>query len=236
MALSDLFFMGDRVDSREFGLQALTLPKPEKPERRYSEFSVAGRSGKLRISDESYEEIDKTATFMCASEDVEAATEWLSSITEICTSAEPRRVYTVTACPGIKTTTKTAGLFEFSVSFKCFPLAKDYEEQAISLTSGQVIVNPSSEPAYPSFEITGSGTIVLTIGTQTVTITAVSTSVTVEGGETFACYDAGGSALNRMTLSPASDVGFPAIGGKESIAISFTGASAVTMRPNWRYR
>lgn len=236
MALSDLFFRGNRVDSREYGLQALILPKPEKPERRYSEFSVPGRSGKLRISDESYEEIEKTITFMCAAEDVEAATEWLSSITEICTSAEPRRVYTVSACPGIKTATKTAGLFEFSVSFKCYPLAKDYDEQAIVLTSGQTIVNPSSEPAYPSFDIVGSGAVVLTIGTQTVVITSVSSSVTVEGGETLVCYDANGSALNRMTLSPASDVGFPVIEGNESIEVSFTGASAVVMHPNWRYR
>ena len=234
-ALNDLYFLGDRVDSRDYGLQALILPKPQKPERRYQEYSVPGRSGKLRISEDSYEEIEKTASFMCAAADVDRACEWLSSITEISTSAEPGRVFTVSACPGIKTATKTSGLYEFSVAYKCFPLSKDAEELSFVLTSGQTVINPSPEPAYPSFDVIGSGTIVIAVGSQTLVINDVVTPLTIEGGESFMCYDSTGNKLGDMALTPSSDVGFPVIGGDEETIITFS-AFSVTMRPNWRYR
>lgn len=241
MGLCDLYFLGNRINSLDFGLQPLKLPKPERAAKRYTEYTIAGRSGKLHVDDGSYEEIEKSISFMCEEKYVETATAWLSQITEICTSAEPNRVFSVTPGVTIKTATTTPGLFEFSVSFKCYPLSKDFEEKTYEIindgrhTPYFNLQNPSQIAAYPSFEIFGNGTITVQVGGQVITITDVDGWIMVEGGESLVCYDNDGSALNRMSLSPADDVGFPSIAGNAIAYIMQTGADRIIVMPNWRY-
>ena len=236
MGLCDLYFLGNRINSLDFGLQPLKLPKPERAAKRYTEYTIAGRSGKLHVDDGSYEEIEKSISFMCAEKYVETATIWLSQITEICTSAEPDRVFSVTPGVTIKTATTTPGLFEFSVSFKCYPLSKDFEPITYEIIDTDFnLQNPSQITAYPSFEIFGSGTITIQVGDQVITLTDVDGRVIVEGGETLVCYDNSGSALSRMSLSPATDVGFPQIAGNAIVHIIQTGADRILISPNWRY-
>ena len=57
----------------------------------------------------------------------------------------------------------------------------------------------------------------------------------VEGGESLVCYDNSGSALSRMSLSPATDIGFPTIVGNAIAYVGQTGADRILVNPNWRY-
>ena len=124
-------------------------------------------------------------------------------------------------------------LFEASI--------KDFEEKTYEIindgrhTPYFNLQNPSQIAAYPSFEIFGNGTITVQVGGQVVTITDVDGWIMVEGGESLVCYDNDGSALNRMSLYPADDVGFPSIAGNEIAYIMQTGADRIIVMPNWRY-
>lgn len=230
-----LWLIGDGVDSREFGIGVTSLPKKAKPKERISSFPVPGRSGELTVSDDSFENIKKPFGLVFYGQDIEAAAEWLRGVKKITYSSEPDRAYSVAVPPDVQFERKRPSLYEFSVSFECFPLAAQYEPEEFDIVNGMIVVNPSLISAFPSFTAYGSGTIAVVIGSQAVTITGVSTSVTVEGGESFVCYDASGRADNRMTLTPASLVGYPTISGGAQVALSYSGASRVVFRPNWRF-
>lgn len=70
---------------------------------------------------------------------------------------------------------------EGSLSFNCAP-EKYYKfgERSISLTNGQVLRNPSSFAAFPLITVRGSGSGTLSFNGNSVTITNIGTSVTID--------------------------------------------------------
>lgn len=118
--------------------------------------------------------------------------------------------------------------YEFEVNFECNPEKREVSETEIEATSGMTITNIGNRKARPTFEVTGSGTIVLTVGSQTITLTAVSGTFIVDG-VLQECY-AGTVSKN---LNMTGD--FPVIEPGEECSISWTGEATILIKPNWRW-
>lgn len=222
----------DGVDSREYGLIPLILPRVAHPKKRTNLMQVNGRSGTLRITNDDYENIVKYVVLYFYGDDPEAAMEYLSAAAEIVFSNEPQYKYLI--ADDTESIIELQYGIEFEYPFVLHPLKREIDETVIILTSGQSITNQTNEPAYPSFDITGTGDFEIVVGSQTVALDDVDTDMTIEGGDIFNCYDDVGNANNRMTLTPATSIGFPVILPGESLEITFD-CDTLVIRPNWRW-
>lgn len=222
----------DGVDTRVFGLLAISLPPLKTAKKRTTLMAVNGRSGTIRITADDYENVDKPCVFWCFdAEKLDIARNALADAATVTFSNEPDYVY------DIADDTSADLLYlrndNFQYPFLVNPLKREIEPAAIELVSGQTIVNTTNEPCYPSFDVGGTGNFEIVIGTQTVDVTDVDTSLTIDG-ELFEVYDNAGSANDRYTLSPATSVGFPVINPGEKLAITFD-SDTLVVRPNWRW-
>jgi phage-related protein len=222
----------DGVDSREVGLIPLILPRVSHPKKRTNLMQVNGRSGTLRVTSDAYENIFKAVVLYFYGDDSEAALEYLSSAEEVVFSNEPDYKYIV--ADDSEANIELQYGIEFEWPFLLDPLKREITPTEIALTSGQSIYNATNEPAYPSFDITGTGDFEIDIGTQNVVLDDVDTSMTIEGGEIMNCYDAVGNANDRMALTPATSIGFPVILPGETLEITFD-CTTLVIRPNWRW-
>ena len=222
----------DGIDSREYGIIALILPRVTHPKKRTTLLNVNGRSGTLRVTNDAYENIVKNVVLYFYGDDPEAAIEYLSAATEIIFSNEPEYKYIL--ADDTEAIIELQYGIEFEYPFVVNPLKREIDEAAISLTSGQSIYNATNEPAFPSFDISGTGDFEIVIGAQTITLDDVDAEMTIEGGDIFNCYDDAGNANNRMTLTPATSIGFPVIMPGETLEITFD-CDSLIIQPNWRW-
>lgn len=228
------FLITNGIDTLDFGVTALKLPPVGTAKKRVDTHEIAGRSGALHTSLGDYEEIKKELTLMYVGDNPAQAAGLLSSATKFVFSNEPEFEYTGYVSDEFDMPNTAKGLYEFKYPLICNPLKAESNPQEIILISGMSIANETNEPDYPTFVIAGAGTVVLTVGSQTVTLTGVTTPITIDG-DMLTCYDTA-NASNRMSLSPVSDVGFPVILPGEEVIISWSGSvSSVVMRPNWRW-
>jgi phage-related protein len=222
----------DGVDSREFGLIPLILPRVTHPKKRSTLMQVNGRSGTLRVTNDDYDNVFKYVVLYFYGEDTEAALEYLSSAEEIIFSNEPAYKYLV--ADDTEAQIELQYGIEFEYPFYVNPLKREVDETSIALVSGQSIYNATNEPAYPSFDVTGTGDFEIVIGGQTINLSDVDAEMTIEGGDIFNCYDDAGNANNRMALTPATSIGFPVLASGESAMITFD-CDTLTILPNWRW-
>ena len=228
------FLIINGTDSLDFGVTVLRLPPVGNPERRVETHEIPGRSGVLHTSLGDYDEIKKELTLMYVGDNPVQAAGLLSDATEFIFSNEPEYKYLGRVSSDFDMPKTSNELHEFKYPLICDPLKREANPQEIALTFGMSIINNTNEPAYPTFIITGTGTVVLAVGTQTVTLTSITTPITIDG-DMLMCYDTA-NASSRMSLLPVSDVGFPVILPGEQLSISWTGTvSGVVMRPNWRW-
>lgn len=226
-----IFIKLDGIDTREYGIYAVDpLPPVIAPARRIvKSVPVLGRSGNLTYSDGAYDEYERTATLYFDGLDPQLAIDALSNPQAVTYSNEPDKVYLCRRSSSISFDRLCRKRFKFSYTLTVNPLKRQIDPSAYSVGSGLTLINPGNEIAYPSFDILGTGTLVLTVGGKTVTVTGVSSGLTIEGADIFKAYDANGSADNRMTGE------FPSIAAGSAAAIQFSGVASVAMRPNWRW-
>lgn len=220
------------VDSREHGIIMLILPRVQHPKERSVLLMVNGRSGTLRKTNGDFGNITKRPVLYFYGEDAQAAIEYLSSAEEIVFSNEPDYKYIV--ADDLNMEIELQHGIEFEYTFVLNPLKREINEAAIPLVSGQTIYNSTNEPAYPSFDITGTGDFEIVIGEQTINLSDVDAAITIEGGDVFNCYDDAGNANNRMALTPATSIGFPVLAPGESAMITFD-CDSLIIYPNWRW-
>lgn len=215
------------VDTRVYGLTCTALPPKQIPVERVNKVVIPGRSGVLSIRDDSYDPISKTVGFFYDGEDVDVITKLFRDAATVVFSDDPTKMYKCSA--GIGSGTRNIFAWkEFSVTFECDPERRDADPQEIVLTSGMVVRNAGNRKTRPTFEVTGSGTVVLSVGSQTVTLTSVSGTFVVDG-EIQECYS--GSVSKNANMTGA----FPVFLADTEYAITWTGSATVLMRPNWRY-
>lgn len=226
-----IFIKLDGIDTREYGIYAVDpLPPVIAPARRIvKSVAVLGRSGSLTYSDGTYDEYERTATLYFDGLDPQLAIDALSNPHTVTYSNEPDKVYLCHRSSAISFDRLCRKRFKFSYALVVNPLKRQINPDVYNVGSGITLINPGNDIAYPSFDIVGSGTVVLAVGGKTVTVTGVSSGLTIEGADVFKAYDANGSADNRMTGE------FPNIAAGASAAITFSGVASVAARPNWRW-
>lgn len=221
----------DGIDTREYGIYAVDpLPPVIAPARRIVKaVTVLGRSGSLTYSDGAYDEYERTATLYFDGLDPQLAIDALSNPHTVTFSNEPDKVYLCRRSSAISLDRLRRKRFKFSYGLTVNPLKRQINPEAYNVGSGLTLINPGNEIAYPSFDVLGTGTLVLSVGGEMVTVTGVSSGLTIEGADIFKAYDANGSADNRMTGE------FPSIAPGASAAVTFSGVASVSVRPNWRW-
>lgn len=114
------------------------------------------------------------------------------------------------------------------LTFNCAP-EKYYKsgEKAITISKGQVITNPTLFPAKPIVTVKGSGAGTITFGSNSLTISNIGTSVTIDVKDHIA-YN--GSTNRNSTITGRYEN--MVLSGKTTITWS-GGVTGMTMIPRW---
>lgn len=231
-----IYFNGK--SSKDFGIEVETYPGLETPERDYDVYHVPGRNGDLLIDKRSYKNIPRSYQISSGSYDshfIDVAnriSEWLHSASgyaRLEDSYDPE-CYRLAM---YKQELNVANFFDIAgratIQFECKPqrFLKAGEEK-ITVTSSRTLTNFTQYDALPLLTVFGSSSGTLTIGNYTITISAISTSVTIDCD----IQEAYSGVLNKnSTISVPS--GFPKLIPGEN-AISFTGGiTSVEVIPRW---
>lgn len=117
----------------------------------------------------------------------------------------------------------------FEITFRCQPCKYVYPIPQLTLSNLVPITNPGTRYAEPVITIVGSGDIMLTIGTRTLTITGLASQITLDM-EARVAYN-GNTNLGAIVSGDWPLIVDP---GVNNVLISGT-VTSVTMVTNWRY-
>lgn len=224
------FVVLNGMDTREIGVFCTSLPPIQIAQERVNKIPVLARSGYLHISEDSFESIIKTVGFFYQGDNPAMVAEFFRNAKTIIFSNEPDRLYLCELSGSSELENTIFDWHEFKINFECNPEKRESNPQNIAGISGMTLFNPGNRKAYPTFKISGAGTIVLTVGDQVVTLTNVS-GTTVVDGDLKECYRSTGASRNNFMFGT-----WPVIQPSETVSISWTGSiTAVEISPNWRY-
>lgn len=162
-------FKGVRSDTLD--IYITQMPRRTIPDRQVEIHKVAGRSGGVRISDGSYNDVEITIGFkMLDLDNIDAVMALMTGTGTLRLSDDPGHVYhgaTITTPIVRDYAEKRFDAQTFVVVFNCHPFRYQYPEVTdIPVpTSGTVVTNPGTMFSEPRIRIEGSGTFEVTVGT-----------------------------------------------------------------------
>lgn len=222
-------------NSLDFGVRISGTGTFGAPQRVYKEIDVPGRNGKLLIDEKRYSNITiNYPAFIVKkyAENIEGWRNWLLSHTgyqrlEDTFHPGEYRMACFNDAFTVETTQKyTAG--EFTMSFTCKPQRwLKIGEERKAVTSGTVLHNPTQFEARPYIRIYGSGTV--TLGTQTITVTAHNKAYMDVDSELQDCFCGSDNLNNYATFS---DDTFPVLEGDTTVTFT-SGITAFQITPRW---
>lgn len=219
----------DGVNTTTHGVTCTSLPPIQIASERVVKQPVPKRSDYLHIKDDSFETVIKTAGFFYEGSNATEIAEMFRKAKTVTFSNEPNRVYSCSVVGGSELLNTVFNWYEFEVVFECNPEKKEASPQSYSLTSGVAVVSSGNRKTRPTFRITGTGTVVLNVGGQIVSLTDVSGTFVVDG-ELMECYTSSGVPKNLNMTGK-----FPTLEPGATTVISWTGSAIITMFPNWRW-
>lgn len=183
MPLPYILFAG--TDSRNMGVVVNEYPPRIKPKARVTEIVIPGRSGSLTIAPPNvYDSIvlPVQCTALPAA-DIEAVSAWLRGYGALVLGDSPTRYYAARIDAQIAFDKILRGHAHrgFTVPFVCQPGRFIYPEPAdITLsTNPQTLVSAATMDSLPLITITGTGTVSLTIGAYSFTLTGLNPAIPV---------------------------------------------------------
>ena len=233
------YFIFRGIDSRDIGVVVEDIFDVHRPKRNVQTIQVPGRDGRLTQDDGTYDTYTISGKVNCFGAPLSDVYAWLSGSGDLILGDEPTRSIRASATAQIKNTRfRCDGCYDsLQVSFDCQPFRYHVEQTEgandIPLTSSPATVsNPGTYKSAPRLTIEGTGTAVLTIGTQIAEVTELAGGVIIDS-ELGECFDLTQSMLlnGKVTLL---DDGFPVLQPGANI-ISWTGAvTKITIAPRWR--
>lgn len=233
------YFIFRGIDSRDIGVVVEDMFDVHRPKRNVQTIQVPGRDGRLTQDDGTYDTYTISGKVNCFGAPLSDVYAWLSGSGDLILGDEPTRSIRASATAQIKNTRfRCDGCYDsLQVSFDCQPFRYHVEQTEgandIPLTSSPATVsNPGTYKSAPRLTIEGTGTAVLTIGTQIAEVTELAGGVIIDS-ELGECFDLTQSMLlnGKVTLL---DDGFPVLQPGANI-ISWTGAvTKITIAPRWR--
>ena len=219
------------------GVRLLSLPVRYHPAERGKLVEVPGRDGYLWAADGAFDNVLTRVQCQTTDDaDMAVVDAWLRGAGELRFSDDPERFYRARV---VKEFSRSAAMNRFvnqafTVTFDCQPFLYHRGVEDITLDGNpDTVTNPGTYKSAPRLTIEGTGTAVLTIGTQILEVTDLAGGVIVDA-ELCECFDLTETALrnDRVTLM---DDNFPALHpGANIISWTGTGVTKITVTPRWR--
>ena len=226
------------ITSSTYDIQVETPPEYIMPERDYDVIHIPGRNGDIIVDKKSYTNVPRKYNIAVGSH-TEAYSEMVNKISEWLHSANGYARLEDTYEPDYYRLAMYSEENEISniyhqagrtaITFNCKPqrFLKSGDTKLVRTTAGS-IVNPTVQTALPIIEVKGTGSGVLTINGNTITISTIGGSITINSE----IQDAYAGSINRNNHIILS-AGFPVL-NPGSNAISFSGGiTSVEVTPRW---
>ena len=226
-------FTFKNINSRNKGIRLQSMPQIIRPEERVDHVTIPGRSGEMTLTQgndifNSY--IQTIPLIIDNAADVKAAEKWLRGDGWVTFSCEPERKQKARVINAVtfEKHSRNSSWWEAEVQFYCDPIKHAASEDAIEVTtSGTTVNNPGDMRGYPKIAITGSGAVTVASGGATLTIP------NCVSGWVIDCENEWILAGNIPQVNACSG-NFP-IFNPGNNAVTFTGATKLTIEPAWRY-
>ena len=204
-----------------------------KPEERVQHITIPGRAGELTVTegDDIYQSYIQTVPIVInGMENVQDVESWLTGDGEVTFSSQPllKQRARVIGAVTLDKHSRNLGWWEGDVQFYCDPIKHLVTENQITLsTSGSTVTNPGDMTAFPKIAITGSGIVTIKAGGKTLTIPECVNGWVVDSENGWILQ----SGVPKMNACSGE---FPVLNPGDN-TVTFTGATALTITPNWRY-
>lgn len=226
----DFWWAGESASAH--GLYVEEITPPIRPATRQTRQPIPGRDGYLTIGDSALGECMRYAN--CYLIDYgyrDGVLAWLRGTGNVVFGTDPDRYCKATVLDQLAFVDEKPGN-SLIVAFACQPYRYIHPSpptQTFTASPGS-INNPGTAEAEPIITVVGSGDITLTIGSKSVTVTGLASSITIDVPA--------GRAYNGTTAldSTVSRDAFPLTIPPGISAVSWTGTvTSVSIQPNWRY-
>lgn len=223
------------ANSLDYGVQISGGGTYGAPERVYEVVEVPGRNGNLLIDQNRYQNILVTYPAFIArkfSENVEGWRNWLLSHVgyqrlEDTYHPEEYRLACYNDIFSVETTPANLG-GRFEINFTAKPQRwLKIGEDLRTVTSGDVLKNPTVFPAKPLVRIYGSGTV--TLGDQTITVEAHSSTYVDVDAELMDCFCGSTNLNNKVTFYNDA---YPLLEGVTTVTYT-SGITGLAIAPRW---
>lgn len=234
------YFIFRGIDSRDIGVVVEDMFDVHRPKRNVQTIQVPGRDGRLTQDDGTYDTYTISGKVNCFGAPLSDVYAWLSGSGDLILGDEPTRSIRASTTAQIKNTRfRCDGCYDsLQVSFDCQPFRYHVEQTEgandIILTSSPATVsNPGTHKCAPRLTIEGTGTAVLTIGTQIVEVEELAGGVIIDS-ELGECFDLTETQLKNSVVT-LMDEDFPTLApGANIISWTGTGVTGITITPRWR--
>lgn len=226
------------VKSSDMGIQHEKMPTRASPAANGQWERAAGRSGRVWLDDESFDNV--TVSIECFLPDVDRLADvlaWLTGEGLLIISDEPGMAYDARIVKSFKRSSITQRMYgqKFTVVFECQPFKRIYPAHAALTvsTSGTAVYNPGTAYSLPRVKIAGSGDFSVTIGEETLFFSGVSGGGIIVDSELMDAFTYDGALLANDHVSgtpyqirPGSSV--------VSWIVESGAVSSVEILPRWR--
>lgn len=222
----------------EYGIRVSDQPPITQPVERVTYTDVPGRSGSLRTKQDSvypvFDDISLTAKCVMKNEDsIDAIKGWLKGTGSVVFANRSEGHYNAVISNQIPFEQVMRGRANrsFSVIFRCEPYMYLDNVQDITVTaSGTAVTNPYNIDSKPVITVYGSGDITIHVGSETIYLYSVASSVTLDAeleeaysGNEIMSGSVDMEDWNALRLPPGISL------------ISWAGSvSRIVISPNWR--
>lgn len=235
--LESVWFEFAGARNTDKGVRLLSLPVRYHPAERGKFIQVPGRDGSLWAGEDAFDDV--TVRVQCQTTDdadMAAVDAWLRGAGELRFSDDPERFYRARV---VKEFSRSAAMNRFvnqafTVTFDCQPFLyhRSVEDVEITATS-HTVTNPGTYKSAPRIKITGTGTAVLTIGTQIVEVDDLGGGIILDS-ELGECFNLDETQLKNSVVTLMDD-DFPTLApGANIISWTGDGVTKVTVTPRWR--
>ena len=218
------------------GVRLLSLPVRYHPAARGEFLRVPGRDGTLWAGEDAFDDV--TVRVQCQTTDeavMAAVSAWLRGAGELRFCDDPERFYRARV---VKEFSRSAAMNRFvnqafTVTFDCQPFLYHRSVEDITLDGNpDTVTNPGTYKSAPRIKIAGTGTAVLTIGTQIVEVDDLAGGVIIDS-ELGECFDLTETQLKNSVVT-LMDEDFPTLQpGANIISWTGTGVTGITITPRW---
>lgn len=183
------YFIWKDTDSRQYGLLVNT-PYAPKAQQTETEVTIPNRAETMLKSTENYSNVTITAVLdvrdRALMPEVNA---WLHGQGNLIFSDDLGKYYKATCRALIQPEYVGYNFCHVPISFVCKPFRYAVDNTSIKLTSSGTVINNGTMYSQPIYKITGSGNVALTVNGETLAITGIDESITIDADKLIAYKD-----------------------------------------------